>query len=355
MKKFLVALMVICVALSCFSFAVLAEEAPAGDAQGAAKTVESLVGAYYLQGECGYGAVPGGGTYQTEYDWTIADQLAKALNGTNRIPFYAGQNEDGSLFFDRMAQQAFKYEIEYAIASGIDFIAYRYYPGFGTSGGKKRTLQFMNNQLKMHSTLAGQAVGFSKEVDFALVLDEDFNAAKDADLIIDEYIVVKGYLTAADGRPVVFILWNDNIATQISSTNKKLKKVILDTGKEKLDLEVEHVKFFKQFVIVKFKEFDNINDIERYKRCPLLVTRENAVPLEEDEYFVADMIGMKVITEDGTEFGTLSDVMETGANDVYVIDSKEHGEVLMPAIKECVLNVDMESGIITVHLMNGLI
>lgn len=136
---------------------------------------------------------------------------------------------------------------------------------------------------------------------------------------------------------------------------KKLKKVILDTGKEKLNLEVEHVKFFKQFVIVKFKEFDNINDIERYKRCPLLVTRENAVSLEEDEYFVADMIGMKVITEDGTEFGTLSDVMETGANDVYVIDSKEHGEVLMPAIKECVLNVDMESGIITVHLMSGLI
>ena len=136
---------------------------------------------------------------------------------------------------------------------------------------------------------------------------------------------------------------------------KKLKKVILDTGKEKLNLEVEHVKFFKQFVIVKFKEFDNINDIERYKRCPLLVTRENAVSLEEDEYFVADMIGMKVITEDGTEFGTLSDVMETGANVVYVIASKEHGEVLMPAIKECVLNVDMESGIITVHLMNGLI
>ena len=136
---------------------------------------------------------------------------------------------------------------------------------------------------------------------------------------------------------------------------RQLKKVYLDTGREMLPLEIQNVKFFKQFVIVKFKEFDNINDIERYKRCPLLVTRENAVPLEEDEYFVADMIGMKVITEDGTEFGTLSDVMETGANDVYVIDSKEHGEVLMPAIKECVLNVDMESGIITVHLMNGLI
>ena len=136
---------------------------------------------------------------------------------------------------------------------------------------------------------------------------------------------------------------------------KSLKHVLLDTGREKKSLEVQGVKFFKQFVILKFKGIDNINDIERYKRCPLLVTRENAVPLEEDEYFVADMIGMKVITEDGTEFGTLSDVMETGANEVYVIDSKEHGEVLMPAIKECVLNVDMESGIITVHLMNGLI
>ena len=136
---------------------------------------------------------------------------------------------------------------------------------------------------------------------------------------------------------------------------KKLKKVILDTGKEQLNLEVEHVKIFKQFVILKFKEFNNMNDIERYKRCPLLVTRENAVPLEEDEYFVADMIGMKIVTEDGEEFGMLSDVMETGANDVYVIDSNEYGEVLVPAIKECILNVDMEAGIIKVHLMNGLI
>ena len=136
---------------------------------------------------------------------------------------------------------------------------------------------------------------------------------------------------------------------------KKLKECVIAGKRGNINVTVQSVKFFKQFVILKFKEFDNINDIERYKRCPLLVTRENAVPLEEDEYFVADMIGMKVITEDGTEFGTLSDVMETGANDVYVIDSKEHGEVLMPAIKECVLNVDMESGIITVHLMNGLI
>ena len=72
-----------------------------------------------------------------------------------------------------------------------------------------------------------------------------------------------------------------------------LEYVLLDTGREKRKLEIENVKYFKNLVILKFRGIDNINDIERYKRCPLLVTRENAVPLEEDEYFVADMIGMK--------------------------------------------------------------
>ena len=134
-----------------------------------------------------------------------------------------------------------------------------------------------------------------------------------------------------------------------------LKKVLLDTGRETLPLEIQSVKFFKQFVILKFKGIDNINDIERYKRCPLLVTREDAVELEEDEFFIADMIGMKVVTEDGEEFGTLKDVMETGANDVYIIDSDEHGEVLIPAIRECILDVDVEEQKMTIHLMEGLV
>lgn len=134
-----------------------------------------------------------------------------------------------------------------------------------------------------------------------------------------------------------------------------LKKVLLDTGKETMALEIQSVKFFKQFVILKFKGIDNINDIERYKRCPLLVTREDAVALEEDEFFIADMIGMTVETEDGKAFGTLKDVMETGANDVYVIESEEHGEVLVPAIKECVLDVNIEEQKMIIHLMDGLV
>lgn len=136
---------------------------------------------------------------------------------------------------------------------------------------------------------------------------------------------------------------------------KKLKKVILDTGREHLPLEVESVKFFKQFAIVKFKGIDNINDIEKYKGKSLLVDRENAVKLRKDEYFIADMIGLQVYTEDRETFGVLKDVLETGANDVYIIDSPKYGEVLVPAIKQCILDVDIEGQKMTIHLLEGLV
>ena len=134
-----------------------------------------------------------------------------------------------------------------------------------------------------------------------------------------------------------------------------LEQVLLDTGRERIPLEIQNVRFFKQFVILKFKSLDNINEVERYRRCPLLVERKDAVPLEEDEYFIADMLGLEVLMEDGARFGTLKDVIETGANDVYVIESLEHGEVLIPAIKECVLDVDIPGGRMKVRLMDGLI
>ena len=76
---------------------------------------------------------------------------------------------------------------------------------------------------------------------------------------------------------------------------RALKDVVLDTGKEQIPLEIEGVKFFKQYVILKFKGIDNINDIEKYRKMPLLVSRENAVELEEDEYYIADIIGMSTL------------------------------------------------------------
>ncbi len=135
----------------------------------------------------------------------------------------------------------------------------------------------------------------------------------------------------------------------------ELDYVLLDTGRELRKLEIKNVKFFKNLVILKFKGVDNINDIEKYKGRDLWIPREEGQELEEDEYYIADLLGMSVVLEDGQEFGTLKDVMETGANDVYIINSAEHGEVLLPAIKECILDVDLEKNIMTIHLMKGLI
>ena len=136
---------------------------------------------------------------------------------------------------------------------------------------------------------------------------------------------------------------------------RRLKEVVLDTGREKLNLEIEGVKFFKQFVILKFKGLDNINDIEKYRQKSLYVTRKNAVRLQRDEYFIADLIGLKVQDEDGKELGTVKDVIETGANDVYEVEMADGKSLLLPAIKQCILNVDVENGQMQVHVLEGLL
>ena len=95
---------------------------------------------------------------------------------------------------------------------------------------------------------------------------------------------------------------------------KKLKKCILRTPKGDIEVEKRSCKFFKNMVILAFKEFNDINEIEKYKNCELFVSREDAMPLDEDEFYIADVIGMDVY-EDDTRLGVLEDVMQTGAND----------------------------------------
>ena len=136
---------------------------------------------------------------------------------------------------------------------------------------------------------------------------------------------------------------------------KRLEKVTIDSGKKRFEAEIESVKFFKQFVILKFKGFDTIEDIQPYKQAKLLVDREHAVRLRKDEYFVADLIGTKVVSDEGTELGVMTDVIETGANDVYVVKNSEGEEILFPAIKDCVKEVDLENGVITLHVMDCLL
>ena len=136
---------------------------------------------------------------------------------------------------------------------------------------------------------------------------------------------------------------------------KELKEVILDTGKEQKILTIEHVKFLKNMAILKFKGYDNINDIEIYKGKDLLIPREQAVKLAPNENFIVDLIGLKVVTEDGDTFGVMPDVLQTGANDVYVVATPEGKEVLLPAIPSCILDVNLETSTMTVHILDGLL
>ena len=142
---------------------------------------------------------------------------------------------------------------------------------------------------------------------------------------------------------------------------KKLKRVMLDTGKEMLTLEIAGVKFFKNMVILKFKGIDNVDDVQKYRQKDLYVARKDAVKLYKDEYFIADLIGIEVYEEDGRKVGILKEVMPTGANDVYVVelckefDSNGQKEVLIPAIKQCILEVKPEEMHMTVHLLEGLL
>lgn len=136
---------------------------------------------------------------------------------------------------------------------------------------------------------------------------------------------------------------------------KKLKEVLLDTGKEKITLEIEGVKFFKEMAILKFKGYENPDDVQKFRQKDLYIYRKDAVKLKKDEYFIADLIGIRVVDEEEHIIGTLKDVITTGANDVYSVVMEDGKEILIPAIKQCILDVDIENNKMVVHLLEGLL
>ena len=133
-----------------------------------------------------------------------------------------------------------------------------------------------------------------------------------------------------------------------------LKKIYLDTKKELIECEIKSVKFFKNMVILSFNGIDDRNAIEKYRQCDLLIDREDAMELGEDEYFICDLIGLDIIDEDGKKIGVLKDVMTSAANDVYVVEKTDGEELLIPAIRDCILDTSLEEGYIRVHLLPGL-
>lgn len=136
---------------------------------------------------------------------------------------------------------------------------------------------------------------------------------------------------------------------------KKLKQCFIDMGKEMISLEVESCKFFKNTPILKFKKIEQINDVEGFKGKDLYVSRENAVKLQKNEFFIVDLIGLKVESDDGMLTGILEDVIQTGANDVFVVKTENGDEVLIPYIEQCIPEIHPETGKIMVHLLPGLL
>ncbi|MBE5833500.1 MAG: ribosome maturation factor RimM [Butyrivibrio sp.] len=138
---------------------------------------------------------------------------------------------------------------------------------------------------------------------------------------------------------------------------KKLKKVIMESGRDgRIELNVQSVKFFKKFVIVKFKEFNTIEDVEKLRGKELIIPRSDAQKLGKNEYYASDLIGLTICDEEGNELGVLKEVISTGANDVYEMQREgEEETILIPAISDCIKNVDIENGLITIHVMDGLL
>ncbi len=145
------------------------------------------------------------------------------------------------------------------------------------------------------------------------------------------------------------------LATESDLESGENKEEIQAEQKKGIELEIEGVKFFKQFVILKFKGIDDRNQVESYRGKDLLITRDQAVALEEGEYFIADLIGMEVRSDQGEVLGILSDVLQTGANDVYMVKREGKKDLLIPAIKQCILRTDLAENCMIVHLLDGLL
>lgn len=136
---------------------------------------------------------------------------------------------------------------------------------------------------------------------------------------------------------------------------KSLKQVKACRKDKSELLHIRQVKFFKNMVILKFDEIHSMDEAEAYRNVPLMIGRDQAVKLAPGEYFLCDLIGMEVSTDEGEYLGTLTEVIRTGANDVYVVRTKNEKEVLIPNIKDCIIEVELEKNTMTVHLLEGLL
>lgn len=136
---------------------------------------------------------------------------------------------------------------------------------------------------------------------------------------------------------------------------QELKTILVEKNKQTTEMKIEEAKFHKDMVILKLEGIDDMTTAEKYKGSYLKIHRKDARELEEGEYFIADIIGSKVYTDTGDYLGKVDDIYNTGAQDIYVVKDDLGKQILLPSIKDVILNVDIENQKVTVHLLKGLI
>ncbi len=135
---------------------------------------------------------------------------------------------------------------------------------------------------------------------------------------------------------------------------EQLETVYIDTKKDLEEHTIEEVKYVKNMVLLKFKDINDINTAEKYRNFYIKIDRKDAVKLPENTYFITDLLGLDVYSDNGDLLGKVDDIFPTGSNDVYVVKNELGKQLLLPAIKQVIKNVDIENGKIIVHLIDGL-
>lgn len=136
---------------------------------------------------------------------------------------------------------------------------------------------------------------------------------------------------------------------------QEFERVLLKCGGRMRCFPIESARFFKNMVILKLRGIDSMEEAEQYRGGELYISREDGEPLSENEYYIGDIIGLLAEDEDGNSLGTVKDVLQTGANDVYVVAREGKRDLLLPAIHDCIKQIDLENGRMTVHVMDGLL
>lgn len=146
-----------------------------------------------------------------------------------------------------------------------------------------------------------------------------------------------------------------NPFTNDISQFEELRSVLVEKNGKLLDIQIEEVKYSKNQILLKLKGIDTVEEAEKYRNCYIKIARENAKKLPKNTYFIADLLGLTVYTDENILLGKVEDIYNSGASDIYVIKSEDGKQILLPGIKDVIKQIDLEQEKIVVHLIKGLV